>query len=173
MKKRPPLLQRRRFCPGAAEAGNRRWRQLGLTLLELVITVAIVSILAGIAMLQYKNYREQADIDQATQDLRLLSLQIVSYSFDNNGNFPASLSDINQQNYLDPWGNPYAYLNIQTTTNRGKVRKDHNLVPINSDFDLYSTGPDGQSSSPLTASASQDDIIRANNGQFYGPADEY
>jgi hypothetical protein len=35
------------------------------------------------------------------------------------------------------------------------------LHPINSDFDLYSKGKDGDSAAPLTASRSQDDIIRA------------
>lgn len=58
-------------------------------------------------------------------------------------------------------------------TNVGKLRKDKNLVPINSDYDLYSKGPDGQSSSPLTASISQDDIVRGRNGTFFGKASEY
>lgn len=58
-------------------------------------------------------------------------------------------------------------------TGLGKLRKDKNLVPINSDFDLYSKGPDGQSASPLTASISQDDIVRGRNGTFFGKASEY
>ena len=53
------------------------------------------------------------------------------------------------------------------------VRKDHNLVPLNTDFDLYSMGPDGESASPLTAKASRDDIIRANNGSYIGTATNY
>lgn len=53
------------------------------------------------------------------------------------------------------------------------MRKDHSLVPINSDYDLYSMGPDGKSQAPLTANASRDDIIRANNGAFYGKASNY
>jgi general secretion pathway protein G len=58
-------------------------------------------------------------------------------------------------------------------TGLGKLRKDKNLVPINSDYDLYSKGPDGQSASPLTASISQDDIVRGRNGTFFGKASEY
>jgi len=53
------------------------------------------------------------------------------------------------------------------------VRKDHNLVPLNTDYDLYSMGPDGNSVGPLTAKASRDDIIRANNGSYIGPAANY
>ncbi len=47
------------------------------------------------------------------------------------------------------------------------------MVPINSDYDLYSKGPDGASQGPLTAKASRDDIIRANNGRFIGPVALY
>ena len=56
---------------------------------------------------------------------------------------------------------------------KGNQRKDHNLVPINSDFDLYSMGKDGASAPPLTAASSQDDIIRANNGEYYGYGKDY
>lgn len=50
----------------------------------------------------------------------------------------------------------------------GRVRKDHFMVPINTDYDLYSMGPDGMSASPLTANTSRDDIIRASDGAFVG-----
>ena len=53
------------------------------------------------------------------------------------------------------------------------MRKDQNLVPINSDYDLYSLGEDGDSKAPLTARASHDDIIRANNGNFIGLGEDY
>jgi len=53
------------------------------------------------------------------------------------------------------------------------MRKDHNLVPVNSDFDLFSKGKDGQSKSPFTAKASRDDIVRANNGRYIGPVSGY
>jgi general secretion pathway protein G len=40
-------------------------------------------------------------------------------------------------------------------------------------FDLYSKGKDGNSAPPLTASASQDDIVVANDGGFIGMAKNY
>lgn len=52
----------------------------------------------------------------------------------------------------------------------GGARKDRFLVPINSDFDIYSMGRDGQTVAPLTAKKSHDDIIRASDGGFYGLA---
>jgi general secretion pathway protein G len=56
---------------------------------------------------------------------------------------------------------------------KGSIRKDKNLVPINSDFDLYSKGPDGKSTPPLTAKDSLDDIVRANDGGYFGVASKY
>jgi general secretion pathway protein G len=58
-------------------------------------------------------------------------------------------------------------------TTTGQARKDRFLVPINSDYDLYSMGPDGMSASPLTAKISQDDIIRASDGLFIGRACDF
>jgi general secretion pathway protein G len=74
---------------------------------------------------------------------------------------------------MDPWGNPYQYLNLTGGAPPGQARKDKFLVPINSTFDLYSMGPDGESQPPLTAEASRDDIIRANDGGYLGRASEY
>jgi general secretion pathway protein G len=51
---------------------------------------------------------------------------------------------------------------------QGTLRKDRNLVPINSDYDLYSLGPDGETRPPLTAGPSRDDIARAADGSFVG-----
>ena len=55
----------------------------------------------------------------------------------------------------------------------GHRRKDHSLVPVNSDYDLYSMGPDGDSQAPFTAQASRDDIVRASNGGYIGPVIEF
>ena len=55
----------------------------------------------------------------------------------------------------------------------GKPRKDHFLHPINSDFDLYSMGKDGDSVAPLTAQKNRDDIIRANDGGYHSVASNF
>ncbi len=46
-------------------------------------------------------------------------------------------------------------------------------MPINSRYDLYSVGADGQSTPPLTAKTSRDDIIYANDGGYIGRASGY
>jgi general secretion pathway protein G len=85
------------------------------------------------------------------------------------------LADVGLGGMTDPWGNPYQYMKIagQDKKSVGTLRKDRFMVPINTDFDLYSMGPDGKSASALTAKISQDDIIRANDGQYIGRASEY
>jgi len=55
----------------------------------------------------------------------------------------------------------------------GQARKDHFLVPLNSDYDLYSVGKDGESRAPLSAPQSADDVIRANDGAYIGLAANY
>ena len=101
-----------------------------------------------------------------------IQTNIDDFLYDN-GFYPDSLSEIFNPVPLDPWGNPYQFLNHITANGIGKFRKDKNLVPINSDYDLYSMGPDGRSSSPLTASMSHDDIIRGRNGAYVGIAINY
>lgn len=50
------------------------------------------------------------------------------------------------------------------------VRKDRFLVPINSDYDLYSVGADDKTRPQLQDRVSRDDIIRASNGAYFGRA---
>ena len=46
-------------------------------------------------------------------------------------------------------------------------------MPLNSDYDLYSMGLDGESKKPLSAKVSQDDILRALDGAFVGLAEDF
>ena len=143
----------------------------GMTLLELMLAMALVAILTTIAVPTYRKIIERAHNHQAIAEIGELSLQIYRWET-NTGRFPNSLAEAGLGAPLDPWNRPYVYLNIATAS-PGDVRKDKNLVPINTDFDLYSLGEDGQSSTALTAAGSRDDIVRANNGGFIGEAQDY
>lgn len=137
-----------------------------------MLGVAIVAVLALIAYPSYEGYLDRAKIAQAKGDILEIEAAIVQYDIENRA-LPDDLSQVGKGSLIDPWGNHYQYLNIGTAKGKGKVRKDRALVPINSDYDLYSMGKDGKSVSPLTAKQSRDDIVRGRNGQFIGLASDF
>jgi general secretion pathway protein G len=143
----------------------------GITVLELMIAMAIMATLSMIAMVLYRDYSETGRVAAAVVDIRDIEGAIVRFE-SINFRLPDDLTEAGKDHLRDPWGNPYQYLNL-AGANPGDMRKDRNLVPINSDYDLYSMGPDGDSLPPLTAPPSRDDIVRANNGGFVGAADAY
>ncbi len=153
---------------------QRRPKIDGWTLLELLAAIAISSVLATVAYGSYSSAVQRAKVTQATADIAKIHAGIERYRLNHHDELPDSLAEIGLA-LKDPWGAPYAYLNFDALpgNSNGPVRKDHNLVPLNSRYDLYSKGPDGESRAPLTAKASRDDIILANDGAFIGAASEY
>jgi len=144
----------------------------GFTLVELMAVIGIISILSGLAIPSYRTYIEQAKCMKSIADIRTLEKAIHSYKI-HNGELPNNLGDVNWGALQDPWGSPYQYLNFKNIKGKGEMRKDRFLVPLNTDYDLCSMGKDGLSKPPLTAQASHDDIIRANNGMYVGKASIY
>ncbi len=143
----------------------------GLTLVELLIAITVVGLLAAIALPAYHDYRHQVNVRIAVEDIAAMSL-VIGIACANQGECPAALP-ASMRGKLDPWRRPYRYLALGGRDSMGPARKDLSLVPINSDFDLYSAGPDGVSWPPLTAAGSLDDIVRANDGKFVGVASDY
>lgn len=137
-----------------------------------MIVVAIIGVLAAIAIPQYSSYIEQTRYVVVQQQMGQLDREIQGFNI-LHGKYPDSLNELGIGTMDDPWGNPYQYLNIANVKGKGKLRKNRNLVPVNTDYDLYSKGPDGDSKSPFTAKASRDDFVRANNGAFIGRVTDY
>lgn len=143
------------------------------TLVELLIVIAIIGTLAAIAIPTAATYIDRANYVRAVAEIRTIEMDIIDYQIDHNF-LPDTLAALGRGLILDPWGNPYQYLNIASGKNpKGKYRKDRFLVPVNSDYDLYSMGKDGQTATPFTAHASLDDIVRCNDGGYHGYASEY
>jgi general secretion pathway protein G len=150
---------------------HRAQTERGFTLIEIVLAMALIALLTSIAIPAYRGYVERANESRAIQDIGGLQLDLYRFEL-TAGAFPETLADAGLDGLIDPWGSPYVYLNIATADNND-VRKDKNLHPLNTDFDLYSLGRDGDSRLPLTAAPSRDDILRANNGGFIGRAENY
>jgi general secretion pathway protein G len=138
------------------------------TLIELLLVVAIVGVLASLAVPKLQKSVDLARVAKAIGDIEAMQAELASLDA-----LPTSLVAIDRATFLDPWERPYVYLKLEGPKNKGKARKDHFLVPLNSDYDLYSMGKDGTSAAPLTAKASADDVLRANNGGFIGLAARY
>lgn len=62
------------------------------------------------------------------------------------------------------------FTGVNTSSTR---RRDRYLLPLNTDYDLFSLGPNAATAVSLGDKVAQDDVIRANNGAFYGPASSY
>jgi general secretion pathway protein G len=144
----------------------------GFTLIELMAAVGILAITAAIAIPSYQSHIQKARVAQATVDIIGVASAISRYNTTNNA-LPPDLATIGYNNILDPWGQPYVYLSFTGLKGKGQMRKDKNLVPINSQYDLYSVGADGKSKPPLTVPVSQDDVIMANDGNYIGLASDY
>jgi general secretion pathway protein G len=159
-----------------AKLTNRRIASLtgksaGFTLIEIIIAIVVVGLLTAIALPTYNNAVTNARNKVVLGDLNRIDAALQRTR--GNGALPANLAAIGMDGLRDPWGHAYQYLNIEVGVNRGAVRKDRNLVPLNTDFDLYSMGKDGASKPPLTAAASRDDLLRAGNGGFVGKAEDF
>jgi general secretion pathway protein G len=144
----------------------------GFTLLELLATLVVATILIAVGIPTYQSAVQKAKVAAATQDIMTIATAIGRYNTLYNGP-PPDLATIGLDSQLDPWGHPYVYLSFEGLKGKGQMRKDRNLVPINTQYDLYSAGADGQSRPPLTASVSRDDVILANDGGYVGLASDY
>lgn len=144
----------------------------GFTLLELLTVMAAVAILVAIAVPSYKSIMGKKNLSKVIEDLNQIATAVEQkyYSADS---YPASLAEIGLDGMKDPWGHPYYYLNLKDPANQNLSRKNGSLQPVNSDFDLYSAGADGETTTSFNNSISEDDIVRANSGGYFGLVKDY
>jgi len=78
----------------------------GFTLVELVLLVAMIGVIAGIAVPSYSSYIKKTKNGQAVADIENISLEIEMFKVDNPA-LPVNLAAVPGINLLDPWGNSY------------------------------------------------------------------
>ena len=115
----------------------------GFTLVEILLVVAILGILAGVAVVSLKGRTKSASIQATRTSIQAIGTAIDTYEVDN-GIYPQSLQSLltkgNESNWNGPymkdgrmpkdaWGNDFSY-SLQSDT-----------------YKLSSPGPDGQSGS--------------------------
>ena len=139
--------------------------------LPVVISVVAAALIVGsFAVPAFNGYVERSRVARAVSDIGTMSLKLHRWQQDVHI-LPENLAQAGIFG-VDPWGRPYVYLRV-ADARRAQLRKDGELVPINTDFDLYSLGPDGVSALALPAAPSRDDVVRAANGAYIGLAANY
>lgn len=149
----------------------------GFTLIELMLAMAIVSILTAVAVPMYSDYVKKSNNNKAIADLNMIQLCIERF-YSIGFTYPNTLADIAPclpNKGLDPWAHSYQYLNIIDGGPgiKGQVRKDKKLNPINTLYDLYSMGADGKTKKQLDNKDSVDDIVIARDGGFIGVSADF
>ena len=125
----------KQLCRGCIKHRNRRSKQRGFTLIEIMVVVVILGILASVIVPVIMDRPDRARVVRAKQDVRTIVNALNMYRLDN-FDYPSSLDELatSGNKYLervpsDPWGRPYNY---SYPGHRGDSR-----------FDVYSYGIDG------------------------------
>lgn len=136
----------------------------------MLVAVAI-ALLATMAMSSYEKFMDRARNTQAASDVREIDAVITRF-YTQNSRYPVDLTEI-VVSKKDPWKNDYVYLDFTPLNGHSRKRKDGNLQPINSDYDLYSKGKDGATWKPIGTPPGADDIVRGRNGRYIGLGKDY
>ncbi len=131
-----------------ARAGATRDGEAGFTLTELMVVIFIIGLLATVVLVNVLPSRDQAMVEKARADIRLLEQALELYRMDMLV-YPSTEQGLEalveapggvereeryrEGGYIrrlpeDPWGRPYQYV----------------YPGENGPFDLYSTGADGE-----------------------------
>jgi general secretion pathway protein G len=159
--------------PSSAAALRARRARTGFTIIELIAVTAIIAVLTAMAIPQLSEAVERARVARAIGDIEAIETDLQSLD-----SLPPTLASIGRGDLLDPWGRPYVYYPFPPSHGHGHAppqgaRRDRFLVPVNSEYDLYSVGKDGNTAIPFTARASLDDVVRANDGGYVGLASKF
>lgn len=86
-------------------------RKRGFTLVELLVVVAIIAVLAGLAFPAYRSAQDRARLTQCSSNLKQIATGLFAYAADNDGALPAVMSGTTHTQ-ITSWGYmiwPYVY----------------------------------------------------------------
>lgn len=144
--------------------------QRGSTLGETLLATALLAVSVDAGVASISDGVEQNRIEQAKEEIIRIGVEIESYRTRHH-ELPGSLGDLGAAMPLDPWGRAYEYVNFEAGGTVGQ--RTFEGLPINSEYDLYSRGADGRTDANLRNETARDDIVRARDGTYVGPAADF
>ncbi len=132
----------------------------GFTIIELLIVIAVISILIGIALPRFRGMQEEGNIAKAKGELRTLQTAVESYYIHNNRTYPATGSAALETALSTAKPNIIDYVPTDSFSGTGA---DYVYVMggTNSKFYIiYSVGPGGNGSAVISLT----DTVTETNG---------
>ena len=126
----------------------------GFTLLELIIVIAVISILIAIALPRFKGMQDEGNIAKAKGELRTLQTAVESFYIHNSQSYPSALSGLTS-------ASPSIVTTVPTDPfNSGSGSYGYARGGTNNKFYvIYSVGPGGNGSATITS-----DSVSETNG---------
>ena len=164
-----------------ATGGPRAARGARVPFGRIAAAAALFSVVICAGAFGYAAALSRARLTRAIDDIREIEQRALNFAL-TTGDLPPSLQVIGWRRD-DPWGGAYEYRDLQVRHDSGADdaaeqgpaarRKDRRHRDLNTDFDLYSRGPDRATHPQLGSPEAEDDIVRAANGGFVGVAGQY
>jgi prepilin-type N-terminal cleavage/methylation domain-containing protein len=161
-------------CVSQKEKKGEFKMKRAFTLIELMIVMAVMAILVGIALPRFKGMREEANIAKAEGELRTLKTAIESYAMHHSNAYPAS-SNTPYASYLDASAAPGPQLIASVLYDPFDSSHEYYYILGSGSggtdyYAICSKGPDGTAdvtaaevgNGVLTAAEIDDDIIASN-----------
>ena len=123
------------------------------TLIELLIVIAVISILVGISLPRLKGMRDEGNIVKAKGELRTLQTAVESYYIHNNQAYPATTAAALQTALASATPSIIDYVPVDPFDDGG-ADYEYVLGGTNDKYYIiYSVGPDQDGSATITSDA--------------------
>lgn len=111
----------------------------GFTLVEILLVVAILGILAGVAVQKFGGYTKKANIQAARVSIGAIKGAVDRYEIDN-GIYPSALKNLMTKSNENNWNGPY----LEDKGLKDPWGNDFGYAVQENGVTITSGGPDGQ-----------------------------